>query len=63
MFKDFETTGTLTNKVFMTLTPDNPKLSGLGTQLVEMENDFDDMKRAMDEAKRRIEEKFDDVYK
>ncbi len=63
MFKDFETTGTLTNKVFMTLTADNPKLSGLGTQLVDMENDFDDMKRAMDEAKRRIEEKFDDVYR
>jgi hypothetical protein len=62
MLKDFETTGTLTGKVFMTLTPDNPKLSGLGTQLVQMENDFDDMKRAMEEAKRRIEEKFDAVY-
>ena len=54
----FDTTGTLTGKVFKTLTADNKKLGTLGGQLEKMEKDFEDMKRAREEAKRKLEEKF-----
>ncbi len=63
MLHNFETTGTLTKKVFKTLTPENERLHGLGTQLVEMEKDFDEMKRVREEAKKQLERKFEEVYR
>jgi TolA-binding protein len=63
MQQNFQTTGTLTGKVYKTLTPENVKLTGLGSQLSQMENDFEDMKRAREEAKRQLERKFEEVHK
>jgi hypothetical protein len=63
MQQNFQTTGTLTGKVFKPLTSENMKLTGLGGQLGQMENDFEDMKRAREEAKRQLERKFDEVHR
>ena len=63
MQQNFQTTGTLTGKVFKSLTPENVKLTGLSGQLGQMENDFEDMKRAREEAKRQLERKFDEVHR
>jgi len=41
---------------------DNLKLTGLNNQVVEMESDFEEMMRVRNEAKKRLEEQFKDVY-
>jgi len=41
---------------------DNLKLTGLKNQVVEMESDFEEMMRVRNEAKKRLEEQFKDVY-
>ena len=41
---------------------DNLKLQGLGGQMTDMDNDFEEMMRMRNEAKKRLEEKFKDVY-
>jgi hypothetical protein len=41
---------------------DNLKLTGLQSQMKEMDSDFDEMMRMRNEAKKRLEEKFKDVY-
>lgn len=43
-------------------TKDNLKLTGLNNQMVEMDQDFEDMMRMRNEAKKRLEEQFKDVY-
>lgn len=42
---------------------DNEKLKGLSTQLVDMHNDFEDMKRNREEAKKQLEARFQDIYR
>lgn len=42
---------------------DNEKLKGLQSQIGEMHNDFEDMKRTREEAKKQLEAKFQDIYK
>lgn len=41
---------------------DNLKLTGLRSQMVEMDQDFEEMMRMRNEAKKRLEEQFKDVY-
>ena len=41
---------------------DNLKVIGLNEQTHQMNDDFDEMMRLRDEAKRKLEEKFRDVY-
>ena len=41
---------------------DNEKLKGLGNQLEQVNDEFDNMMRLRDEAKRKLEERFRDVY-
>ena len=41
---------------------DNLKLTGLQGQMGEMDDDFEEMMRMRNEAKKRLEEKFKDVY-
>ncbi len=41
---------------------DNLKLVGLEGQMTEMDQDFEEMMRMRNEAKKRLEEKFKDVY-
>jgi hypothetical protein len=38
------------------------KLQGLGAQMGEMDADFEEMMRMRNEAKKRLEEQFKDVY-
>ena len=42
---------------------DNQKLKGLDGQMGEMKNDFEDMKRTREEARKQLEAKFQDIYK
>ena len=42
---------------------DNQKLKGLDGQMGEMRNDFEDMKRTREEARKQLEAKFQDIYK
>lgn len=42
---------------------DNEKLRGLSSQLVDMHNDFEDMKRNREEAKKQLEARFQDIYR
>ena len=42
---------------------DNEKLKGLSSQLVDMHNDFEDMKRNREEAKKQLEARFQDIYR
>lgn len=42
---------------------DNQKLNGLQGQLGQMHNDFEDMKRTREEARKQLEAKFQDIYK
>ena len=39
------------------------KLEGMGRQMVQLDQDFEAMLEAREEAKRRLEEKFKAVYK
>jgi len=41
---------------------DNLKLQGLRGQMTEMDGDFEEMMRMRNEAKKRLEEQFKDVY-
>jgi len=41
---------------------DNKKLNQLHGQMDEMDTDFEEMMRMRNEAKKRLEEKFKDVY-
>ena len=41
----------------------NEKLDGLQGQIGEMHNDFEDMKRTREEARKQLEAKFLDIYK
>ena len=41
---------------------DNPNLEKLKGQMKDMSQDFEDMKHAREEAKRRLEKRFDDAY-
>jgi len=38
------------------------KLAGLGGQMTEMDQDFEEMMHMRNEAKKRLEEQFKDVY-
>jgi len=40
----------------------NEKLVGLDSQMVQVEEDFEEMMRKRDEEKRKLEAKFRDVY-
>ena len=42
---------------------DNQKLNGLQGKIGEMHNDFEDMKRTREEARKQLEAKFQDIYK
>ena len=42
---------------------DNQKLKGLQSQNEEMNDDCEDMKNAGEEARKILEEKFQDIYK
>jgi len=42
---------------------ENEKLKGLQGQIGEMHNDFEDMKRTREEARKQLEAKFQDIYK
>jgi hypothetical protein len=48
--------------MYEALKKDNVKMGGLSSQMVDLSNDYDEMMRARDEAKRKLEEKFNDVY-
>jgi len=46
-----------------TIKKDNVKLKGLQSQILDMHSDFDDMKKAREEQKKHLEEKFSEVAK
>jgi hypothetical protein len=48
--------------MYNALEKDNLKLQGLQNQMGEMDQDFEEMMRMRNEAKKRLEEKFKDVY-
>jgi hypothetical protein len=56
-------TGALTGKTFKVLHPDNEKLGSLGKQMIDMQNDFEEMKRTREEAKKQLEARFQDVHR
>ena len=60
---NLKTTGAITGKTFKNLTNDNEKLGLLHGQIVQMGNDYEDMKRTREEAKKQLEAKFQDVYR
>ena len=57
------TSSHLSTKNFKPLNSDNEKLSSLHNQMGQMEDDFEEMKRAREEAKRQLEAKFQDVHR
>jgi uncharacterized membrane protein (DUF106 family) len=63
MTQNLAKTGALTGKVFKELTPDNEKLGHLGNQMDEMQKDFEEMKRAREEARKQLEARFQDVHR
>lgn len=56
-------TGPLTQKVYKPLPKDNEKLNLLEQQMGDLKNDFEDMKRNREEAKKQLEAKFLDVHR
>ena len=42
---------------------DNEKLGGLSDHMVELDKDFEEMMRIREEARKRLEERFKDVYR
>ena len=42
---------------------DNEKLGGLQDHMVELDKDFEEMMRIREEARKRLEERFKDVYR
>lgn len=63
MQSSLATTGALTGKIFKSPKAENEKIGALGKQIDQMGDDFDEMKRAKDEAKKQLEAKFQDVYR
>jgi len=63
MKSQLATTGALTGKTFKPLAPENEKLGALGKQMNEMEDNFEEMKRAKDEARKQLEAKFQDIHR
>jgi len=57
------TTGALTGKIFKPLATDNEKLGALGKQMNQMSDDFEEMKRAKDEARKQLEARFQDIHR
>ena len=55
---NLQTQGALTFKNFMELTSENKKLTGLNGEMKTMSNDFTEMVKKREEAKRRLQEKF-----
>ena len=53
----------LTGRTVRVLGNENEKLGGLGVQMDEMHNDFLEMKRTRDEARKQLEARFQDVYR
>jgi hypothetical protein len=52
----------ISNNMYEATKKDNLKLTGLHNQMGEMDADFEEMMRMRNEAKKRLEEKFKDVY-
>lgn len=50
--------GPLTQKTFKELPQDNEKLGLLNNQMTDLRNDYEDMKRNREEAKKQLEAKF-----
>ncbi len=63
MTTQLNNTGALTGKTFKVLQPDNEKLGALGKQMVDMQHDFEEMKRTREEAKKQLEARFQDVHR
>ncbi|KRW98745.1 hypothetical protein PPERSA_03880 [Pseudocohnilembus persalinus] len=58
-----KTTGILTKKTFKELQPENEKLGLFSKQVDSMRDDFEDMKRTREEARKQLEAKFQDVHR
>ena len=56
-----ETQGALTFKKYKKLTTENFKLTNLNGEMQTMSNDFTEMVKKREEARRRLEEKFQNV--
>jgi SF-assemblin/beta giardin len=54
---------TLTNKKFIDLKDDNEKIGSLRNQTLDLQQDFEDMKRTREEARKQLEARFEDVYR
>lgn len=63
MHSSLASTGALTGKIFKAPQADNEKIGALGKQMDQMGDDFEEMKRAKDEARKQLEAKFQDVYR
>jgi len=63
MQSSLSTTGALTGKIFKPLAPENEKLGSLGKQMNQMSDDFEEMKRAKEEARKQLEAKFQDIHR
>ena len=53
----------LTLKMYEATKGDNEKLGGLQDHMVELDKDFEEMMRIREEARKRLEERFKDVYR
>lgn len=53
----------LTGKSFKMPTGENEKLGNLHGQMLQMNDDFEEMKRTREEAKKQLEARFQDVYR
>jgi len=62
LYKENFLTSYRSNTMYEATLKDNLKLNGLRGQMNEMDNDFEEMMRMRNEAKKRLEEKFKDVY-
>ncbi|CAK60099.1 unnamed protein product (macronuclear) [Paramecium tetraurelia] len=60
---NLQATGPLTQKPYKQLPKDNEKLTLLENQMGDLANDFEDMKRNREEAKKQLEAKFLDVHR
>ncbi|KAL4456582.1 hypothetical protein ABPG74_000689 [Tetrahymena malaccensis] len=58
-----QTTSVLTKKNFAPLKNENEKLNLFANQVDQMRDDFEDMKRSREEAKKQLEAKFQDVHR
>ncbi len=63
MKSSLATTGTLTGKAFKPLASENEKLGNLGKQMNDMGDDFEEMKRAKEEARKQLEARFQDIHR